>query len=109
MSPFACFLLSYIMDDNANLEDPYSVLAILHQRPDGVWVVLQTVPYYWHDGVDWIPMHNNDVIDYLARGFPRKHFLIGRVVNKELWKQVWETAKTERNLRQGKEDGKKVD
>ena len=91
-------------DDNPQLDDPYSCLAILHKRPDNLWVVLQNIPYYGHDGVDWIPMHNNDVIDYLARGIYLKHFLVGRLVNKQLWKAVWEEAKAERNRQQGQTD-----
>ena len=83
-------------NDLSNAE-PFGVICILQQRGhDGKWGIISNCPYYLHDGNEWLPAYENDVIDYLAHSKHIEKLCVGRIVNKKRFSEVYDKAKADR-------------
>lgn len=87
-----------MQDSNSELPfEPYGVVAILQLRShDGRHHITSGSPYYIHDGEEWLPCWINDIEDYLAHKIPIHKFLIGRIVSKRVFTEIFERAKRDR-------------
>jgi hypothetical protein len=91
-------------DDVHGLEDMprYGVLAILqtvHHFTGGNEAV-QTVsghPYYILHHGQWLPAKENDVIDYLVSGLAIDALLVGRIVSKQAYGDVWKKVQHDKS------------
>ena len=76
----------------------YGVILILQQRADGRWLITSNAPYYLDDGEEWLPAYENDLVDYLVNKPPGaiKRLLVGRIVSKRNFVQIYDNAKKDR-------------
>ena len=85
-------------DDDHLTVPSHGVLVILQRRAsDGRWSMTSNAPYYGYDGKEWLPMYENDLVDYLINRKPILSLIVGRIVNKGLFTQVYEQAKADRS------------
>ena len=83
--------------NDGSIPDAYGVVAILQRRShDDRHAITHGSPYYIHNGEEWLPAYMNDVEDYLAHGVPIKKFLVGRIVSKRAFIEIFEQAKKDR-------------
>jgi len=78
------------------IPDAYGVVAILQLRHDGRHHITSGASYYIHTGEEWVPAYANDVEDYLVHKIPIKEFLVGRIVSKRMFTEIFEQAKKDR-------------
>ena len=78
------------------IRNAYGVVAILQIRHDGRHSITSNSPYYIHTGEEWVPAYMNDVEDYLAHKIPIREFLVGRIVSKRTFIEIFERAKRDR-------------
>ena len=80
-----------------NSPPPYGVVAILQLRGhDNRHHITHGSPYYINDGEEWLPAWINDIEDYLAHRIPIEMFLVGRIVSKRAFNEIYERAKQDR-------------
>ncbi|MCK5217871.1 MAG: hypothetical protein KAJ93_08780 [Methanosarcinales archaeon] len=84
--------------NNGVIPDAYGVVAILQLRHDGRYYITHGAPYYIHNEAEWLPAYMNDVEDYLAHKIPIKEFLVGRIVSKRVFAEIFERAKKDRDI-----------
>ena len=76
--------------------DAYGIVAILQLRHDGRHHIISGSSYYIHTGEEWVQAYMNDVEDYLAHKIPIHGFLVGRIVSKRVFREIFEQAKKDR-------------
>lgn len=76
----------------------YGVLVILQQRSnDQRWYITSNAPYYLWDGNEWLPAYENDLVDYMVHQPDKiQKLIVGRIVNKARFVEVYEQAKADR-------------
>ncbi len=84
--------------NNGPIPDAYGVVAILQLRHDGRHHITSGASYYIHTGEEWVPAYMNDVEDYLAHKILICDFLVGRIVSKKVFIEIFEQAKKDRNI-----------
>ena len=76
----------------------YGVLLVLQKRSsDGRWFITSNAPYYMYDGNEWLPAYDNDLVDHLVHNKPIEKLIVGRIVNKGLFTEIYEKAKDDRS------------
>ena len=84
-------------DDDVEIAPSYGVLVILQRRSsDGRWYIASNAPYYAHNGREWLHFYTNDMVDYLVHDIPIDKLIVGRMVDKAEFSQVYEQAKKDR-------------
>lgn len=84
-------------DDLNTIPNHYGVLVILQRRSnDGRWFISSNAPYYGFSRGEWLHFYNNDIVDYLVNKKPIESLLVGRMVDKGTFFEVYEQAKADR-------------
>ena len=83
---------------DGTIPDHYGVVAILQLRHDGRHHITSGASYYIHTGEEWVTAYMNDIEDYLAHKIPIHEFLVGRIVSKRVFREIFERAKKDRAL-----------
>jgi hypothetical protein len=87
-----------VHDDVVETAPSYGVLVILQRRSsDGRWYISSNAPYYAHTGKEWLHFYENDMVDYLVHKIPIDKLIVGRMVDKAEFSQVYEQAKRDRD------------
>lgn len=80
----------------------YGVLVILQCVPfetggEPKYFITHQCPYYMlHDGV-WLHSYENDIIDHLVNGLSVDKLLVGRMVSKQVFGDVYKKAVEDKN------------
>lgn len=83
----------------------YGVICILqiaavydgHMRLNDRYHIVYGCPYYMRADDQWLHAHENDIIDRLAHGMPIKHVLVGRMVTKKVFGEIYGQAKKDKD------------
>ena len=98
MSDFHIYYDDHVHIDDVDNVEPYGVILILQRRTsDSRWFLTSNAPYYMYDGYEWLPAYENDLVDHLVHGKRIDKLIVGRIVNKGLFTEIYEKAKEARS------------
>ena len=81
--------------------EPYGVICILQStkhKENTKYFVSHGAPYYARYGGEWLHFYNNDMVDYITHGIHIEYLLVGRMVSKQVFAEIYEKAKQDRDL-----------
>jgi len=80
----------------------YGVLGVLQQirytsEGNTGFQIVHGCPYYiFHNG-QWLHSYENDLVDYITHDKQIDKLLVGRIVSKQVFGDVWETIQKDKN------------
>jgi hypothetical protein len=85
-------------DDSGGFHVPlYGVVVILQRRSyDGRYGMVSGTPYYLFHKNEWLPARENDIVDYLLHGKKIDKLVMGRLMTKTGFVEIFERAKADR-------------
>jgi hypothetical protein len=80
----------------------YGVLAVLQEilyKTDSNtgYQIVHGCPYYMRHNGQWLHSYENDLVDYITHNKKIDKLLVGRIVSKQVFGDVWEKIQQDKN------------